>query len=99
MFFAGGDFQHDADTRIEKLKSIQAAFKNLRVGFFRSAVKKASALWGMPILKPLSSSKMGLSFDRVDSYNLYASDRMSQYLGNGLLTFVKSGKGFESLFG
>lgn len=98
LFFAGGDFQHDADTRIEKLKSIQAAFKNLRVGFFGSAVKKPQ-LYGHSYLETMSSSKMGLSFDRVDSYNLYASDRMSQYLGNGLLTFVKSGKGFESLFG
>lgn len=97
IFFAGGDFRHDIDTRIDRLKAVQDAFKNLRIGFFGSAVRQKS-LHGHSYLETMSSSKMGLSFDRVDSYNLYASDRMSQYLGNGLLTFVKSGKGFESLF-
>lgn len=98
IFFAGGDFRHDTDTRIDRLKAVQANFKHLRVGFFGSSVK-SSPLHGHAYLETMSSSKMGLSFDRVDSYHLYASDRMSQYLGNGLLTFVKSGKGFESLFG
>jgi hypothetical protein len=97
IFFAGGDFRHDTDTRIDRLRAVQNVFKNLRVGFFGSAVKKPP-LHGHAYLETMSNSKMGLSFDRVDSYNLYASDRMSQYLGNGLLTFVKSGKGFESLF-
>ena len=42
---------------------------------------------------------MGLSISRPDDIYLYASDRMSQLLGNGLLTFVSRTTGFQDLFG
>lgn len=41
---------------------------------------------------------MGLSMSRPDNVYLYASDRMSQLLGNGLLTFVARSTGFQDLF-
>lgn len=46
----------------------------------------------------LAQSRMGLSLSRRDDVPLYASDRMSIMMGNGLLTFVDRRTGFESLF-
>ena len=70
---------------------------DLRLHFHGSVVGKPS-LVGTAYLAALNDCKIGLSLDRTDDYQFYASDRMTHYLGNGLLTFVRRGKGFEEIF-
>jgi hypothetical protein len=47
----------------------------------------------------MADARMALSISRPDDVYLYASDRMSQLLGNGLLTFVSRATGFPDLCG
>src|SRR3546814_17933519 len=57
------------------------------------------ALRGAGYLEDMGNARMALSISRPDNVYLYASDRMSQLLGNGLLTFVSRATGFQDLFG
>ncbi|WP_119169316.1 glycosyltransferase family protein [Algihabitans albus] len=97
LFFAGQAIRDQTDSRPAILGRLQRELGDLRLGFFGSAVGRSS-LYGQDYLDALADSAMGLSLDREDENPLYASDRMSHYLGNGLLTFVKRGKGFERFF-
>ena len=58
----------------------------------------AEPLRGEGYLAAIDNARMGLSMSRPDNVYLYASDRMSQLLGNGLLTLVSRSTGFQDLF-
>ena len=45
-------------------------------------------LWGEEYKKILSRTKMGLNLNGIEDYPLYSSDRISQLMGNGILTFL-----------
>jgi hypothetical protein len=83
-----------------------------RLRFVQSALQRLPALRadlrGLPgrppvrgcaYLDALANARMALSISRPDTVYLYASDRMSQLLGNGLLTFQSRATGFQDLFG
>ncbi len=53
---------------------------------------------GAAFLEAVNNARMGFSMSRPDNVYLYSSDRMSQLLGNGLLTFVSRSTGFQDLF-
>ena len=55
-------------------------------------------VWGLDYDRLLAASKMGLSLNRQEGWEWYASARMAQLVGNGLLTFCHRGTGFDSLF-
>jgi hypothetical protein len=46
------------------------------------------ALWGCEYDEALALSKMGLNLNRFEDWPLYSSARISQLMGNGLLTFL-----------
>jgi len=98
IFFAGGrDTDNAEDPRRRHLQVLQRNLGDLRLGFFGSAVKRPF-VWGAEYLSLIGASKIGLSFDRNNDYSLYSSDRMVHYLGNGLLTCLLRGRGFERWF-
>src|SRR3546814_18853966 len=55
------------------------------------------ALRGAGYLEAMGNARLALSLSRPDNVYLYASDRMSQLLGNGLLTLVSRPTGFQDL--
>ncbi|HOO50592.1 MAG TPA: glycosyltransferase [Alphaproteobacteria bacterium] len=56
-------------------------------------------VYGAAFYDLLGRSKMGLCMNKTQDYYLYASDRMSQYMGSGLLTFIPEGPKFEDILG
>ncbi|KAB2917035.1 MAG: glycosyltransferase family 1 protein [Hyphomicrobiaceae bacterium] len=58
---------------------------------------KKSRLLGDAYYRAIKQSKVGLNLNRRDG-DLYASDRMAQYLGNGLLLATPRRSGFEAYF-
>ena len=98
IFFAGGAIDDMQDSRRAELQQITARLSDLRLKILGSAAGQPP-LFGQAYLDALVRCRMGLSLDRSDRDRLYASDRMAQYLGNGLLTFLRRGKGFEEFFG
>ncbi|MFM7631080.1 MAG: glycosyltransferase, partial [Alphaproteobacteria bacterium] len=55
-------------------------------------------IFGPAYYAKLATVKMGLNYSRENNVYLYSSDRMAQYMGNGLLTFVHRNTGFGDLF-
>lgn len=57
------------------------------------------AIWGKPYDDALAGSKMGLNLNRFEGWPLYSSARISQLMGNGILTFLSSKNGLQRFFG
>ena len=45
-------------------------------------------IWADSLKDALSKSKMGLNLSQGKSIKYYSSDRITQLIGNGLLTFI-----------
>lgn len=102
--FARSDQPHDlffavsqADTRLDFAREAVQRVPSLRADLRGSADRPA--VRGSAFMDALGEARMALSLSRPDTVYLYASDRMSQMLGNGLLTFLPRSSGFEDLFG
>lgn len=55
-------------------------------------------LFGLPFMDELAHSKSGLIVNKTEGEYLYASDRMSQYLGNGLMVYASAEPRYTDLF-
>ena len=55
-------------------------------------------IWANKLTTELSHSLMGLNLNSGKAMHLYSSDRISTYMGNGLLTFIDKGYGFDSIY-
>ena len=97
-YFFGGN-QPAIDERWTFVTSLEEKLNahpsGLRSGFFGKA--RGNALSGARYIKTLGQGKVGLNLSRRNG-NLYASDRMGQYLGNGLLLATQRNSGFENVF-
>lgn len=58
---------------------------------------KKNRLFGDAYFRAIKQSKVGLNLNREEG-SLYASDRMAQYLGNGLLLATSRRSGYQSYF-
>jgi len=92
VFFAGQtSHMVDTDDLRTQIAALPSDLPEVRCGMY-------NGVWGHAYLDLLAQAKMGLSIsvglkgaatgDGSHHY-LYSSDRISQYLGNGLLTFVE----------
>ncbi len=96
LFFAVGT-SGGRDQRLDLVTAALARLPALRADI--RGVAGHPALRGAAYLEAMADARMGLSISRPDNVYLYASDRMSQLLGNGLLTFQSRASGFQDLFG
>ena len=55
-------------------------------------------IWGDEFIRKLSLSKMGLNLSRGKPIKYYSSDRLSQLMGNGLLTFIDEKTEYSNFF-
>lgn len=97
LFFAGGPLG-ETDARRDLVKSLLSARPDLRFSVHGCGLN-SDYLFGKAYMDRLAESKMGLCLNRTYDYHWYSSDRMSQYMGNGLVTFLQRGTGFEEFFG
>ncbi len=78
---------------IDELRRLKPA---LRYALFGR--NKENRLYGDAYFRVISQSKIGLNFNREEG-DLYASDRMAQYLGNGVLLATSRRSGYQAYFG
>lgn len=62
--------------------------KNPKIIFDIYGVGDSQPIWGDNFIKVISNSSMGLNLSRGQPIKYYSSDRITQLIGNGLLTFV-----------
>ncbi len=86
-----------SDYRYPLLANLHHALDNtLRFDSF--GIHGHPPVWGHAYDELIARSKMGLNLNRVEGWPLYSSDRISQLMGNGLLTFIWSQGGMERFF-
>ncbi|MFT7432992.1 MAG: hypothetical protein ACI9TY_000617 [Alphaproteobacteria bacterium] len=77
------------------------------LNFKYCVTSRGTALWGNEYNKVLKDSKMGLNLSRTkerifiaepEDLYMYSSDRLAQYIGNGLLTFTNEEFSIGKLF-
>ena len=61
-------------------------------------VNSIQPIWSDNYLNAISKSKMGLNLSQGKSIKYYSSDRLSQMMGNGLLTFVDKNTQLNDFF-
>ena len=68
---------------INKLKKL-----NKEIIFDIYGMNNIQPIWGDKFINAISKSTMGINLSRGDPVKYYSSDRITQLLGNGLLTFI-----------
>lgn len=95
VFFAGGwPYRHSLMDKIES--EVPSA------SVFRCGLTNEHRIFGNQYTKTLNDSRMGMNFphgkeEKFTPY-LYSSDRISHYIGNGLLTFMDKKTGYDDYF-
>lgn len=80
------------------LKSVKQQLADKAINFQIFGSFGQEAIYGADYYTVLAKSQMGLSYSRSNDMPLYASDRIVQLTGNGLLTFSPRIEGFEQLY-
>ena len=72
----------DREKILKKLLSV----KNIKFDFY--GINDIQPIWGDEFLKKISLSKIGLNLSRGKPVKYYSSDRIAQYMANGLMTII-----------
>ena len=103
MFFAMSHGVHRGnlkygknDIREELIRKLIT--KNKKIKFDAYGINGIQPIWGDEFIKKLSLSKMGLNLSRGKPLKYYSSDRLSQLMGNGLLTFIHEKTEYSNFF-
>ena len=68
------------------------------VKFDLYGIDNVQPIWADSFLKAISNSKMGVNLSRGQPIKYYSSDRITQLIGNGLLTFIHENTLFSNFF-
>ena len=74
------------DDRERFIKSLINKCKNIRFDIF--GMDNIQPIWADQYFKNISNSKMGLNLSRGTPIKYYSSDRITQIIGNGLVTLI-----------
>ena len=75
-----------SDDREKFIKSLINKCKNIRFDIF--GMNNIQPIWADQYFKNISNSKMGLNLSRGTPIKYYSSDRITQIIGNGLVTLI-----------
>ena len=68
------------------------------VKFDLYGINNVQPIWADSFLKSISNAKMGVNLSRGDPIKYYSSDRITQLIGNGLLTFIHKDTHYNNFF-
>jgi len=78
---------------IEKLMNVT---NNIKFDIY--GLKQVQPIWADHYFKTISNSKMGLNLSRGEPIKYYSSDRITQIIGNGLVTLIDEKTGYRDFF-
>ena len=70
--------------------------KNIKFDLF--GINSVQPIWADLYFKTISNSKMGLNLSRGTPIKYYSSDRITQIIGNGLVTLIDEKTGYQDFF-
>ena len=68
------------------------------VKFDLYGINNIQPIWADSFLKSISNAKMGVNLSRGEPIKYYSSDRITQLIGNGLLTFIHENTHYNNFF-
>ena len=98
LLFAGHIYRDIRDHRLYDIKKLLAELKEVNFRVI-GVLDGSPCIFGQEYMDILARSKMGLCYNKTNEYYLYASDRIAQYLGSGLMVFIHKNHGFSDILG
>lgn len=98
FLFLGSVLRDQYDHRQDTVQYLLANKGDIKVHIGGAGVNEGR-VYGADYYALLGKSKMGLCSNKTADYYLYASGRMSQYMGSGMLGFIPKGPQFEDVLG
>ncbi len=84
------------DDRAIFVKKLIDKTKNVKFDIY--GIDKVQPIWADHYFKTISNSKMGLNLSRGEPIKYYSSDRITQIIGNGLVTLIDEKTGYQDFF-
>ena len=103
VFFALSHGVHRGKLKIGKFDDRAIFLKRLLditndVKFEIYGLNKIQPIWADHFYKTISNVKMGLNLSRGEPIKYYSSDRITQIIGNGLVTLIDEKTGYRDFF-
>ena len=103
LFFAMSHGVHRGNLKSGKIDNREIFINKLikitkNVIFDLYGMSNKQPVWGDEFVKKISNSKMGLNLSRGEPVMYYSSDRITQLMGNGLLTFIDKKTNYDDFF-
>ena len=84
------------DDREKFIKNLMEKCTNIKFDIF--GINNVQPIWADQYFKIISNSKMGLNLSRGDPIKYYSSDRITQLIGNGLVTLIDERTYYRDFF-
>jgi len=84
------------DDREKFINNLIEKSKNVKFDLY--GINKVQPIWADLYFKTISNSKMGLNLSRGSPIKYYSSDRITQIIGNGLVTLIDEKIGYQDFF-
>ena len=85
-----------SDDREKFIKDLVSKCKNIKFDLF--GMNNVQPIWADQYFKNISNSKMGLNLSRGTPIKYYSSDRITQIVGNGLVTLIDEKTCYNDFF-
>ena len=85
-----------SDERSNFINKLIKITHNVKFDFY--GMNKVQPIWADHYFKTISNSKMGLNLSRGEPIKYYSSDRITQIIGNGLVTLIDQKTQFSDFF-
>ena len=84
------------DNREKFINKLVSISKDIKFDIF--GINNVQPIWADQYFKNISNSKMGLNLSRGSPIKYYSSDRITQIVGNGLVTLIDEKTGYNDFF-
>jgi glycosyltransferase involved in cell wall biosynthesis len=84
------------DNRAKFIEELMERTQNVKFDVY--GLKKVQPIWADHYFKTIENSKMGLNLSRGDPIKYYSSDRITQIIGNGLVTLIDEKTQYNNFF-
>ena len=84
------------DDRADFVNRLVEVTPNVKFDLY--GINNVQPIWADSFLKSISNAKMGVNLSRGNPIKYYSSDRITQLIGNGLLTFIHKDTYYSDFF-
>jgi len=84
------------DERADFVNKLMEKTPNVKFDLY--GINNIQPIWADSYFKSIANAKMGINLSRGNPIKYYSSDRITQFVGNGLLTFINDKTHYNNFF-